>query len=738
MLIFLMAAIALVGDDPGPVDGTVQTPAGHAVAGAAVYLSADDRPRPDGSLRSIAKTESDVAGRFHFDAPPSPAFPSLRSGRVWAYAPGFGLGAAHYRAAGEMKPIVIELTEATRQPVRVVDGQGQPVPGVTVLPFSAWAPYFESKTAARLPEDLAEALGGASGPDGVAEMAQLTAGTPLLTFLVRSKAIGTQRVAVDLGDGSQPPKVVVANGGAVRGRVVREDGKSTEGLEVAIESRGPKGAAWWPVRPPGGPVRVGLGSEFRTPDCLMRGYDYQFRVQADGLNSARSAWLPAPSDGVVVVAKELVLTPTRTVAGRVVDRSGRVIAGAEVIRAGDGPERTATVSDAEGRFRLGGYGEGPALVAARADGYRWGGSLVADGETVVALTRLDEEPERAMPSLPPAPADELIAKSRRLLAPVLDEAMKGQDAAQKCRALRVLAEVAPREARDLAIEAGLATDVPLGRILAPGLARLDLAAALQLVEGQPDPGTRARMLVEVADALPPGPDSRKVPLLVRAAVAAGDSANADDRARNFSAVAERFAELGEMEKALPLYAKAREAAAALGAAAPARGLAAGRLARVDPAAAIPLIREIPDPRQRSVAIMNLAARVAAARPHDFDAVLGSFDRDDWNWSEFLACDRMAPVDRAHAERIADGMDTPYHRGLAFLCLAHGLARTEPEAAERAFHRALAEIEADPDAVRAVALDPLTMTRTVEEIDPALVPEFLWFAASRRRPLAVPR
>ena len=61
----------------------------------------------------------------------------------------------------------------------------------------------------------------------------------------------------------------------------------------------------------------------------------------------------------------MIQRPLRTISGRVVDRQGKPVAGIEVFQSGDGPERTSTKTDADGRFTLGGFRQGPVFLFAR-------------------------------------------------------------------------------------------------------------------------------------------------------------------------------------------------------------------------------------------------------------------------------------------------------------------------------------------------------------------------------------
>ena len=96
------------------------------------------------------------------------------------------------------------------------------------------------------------------------------------------------------------------------------------------------------------------------------------------------------------------MRPSRTIRGQVVDRQRKPVAGVEVFQSGDGPKRTSTKTDAEGRFSLGGFRQGPVFLFVHGDPFRFQGRLVKPAETdvTIELTRMSERPAREMKMLP--------------------------------------------------------------------------------------------------------------------------------------------------------------------------------------------------------------------------------------------------------------------------------------------------------------------------------------------------
>ena len=85
----------------------------------------------------------------------------------------------------------------------------------------------------------------------------------------------------------------------------------------------------------------------------MIGLPYRVAVRATGKEPILSDWITIGDQPRALPL--MVQRPFRTVRGRVVDRQGKPVVNIEVFQSGDGPERTATHTDADGRFSLGGF-----------------------------------------------------------------------------------------------------------------------------------------------------------------------------------------------------------------------------------------------------------------------------------------------------------------------------------------------------------------------------------------------
>ncbi len=128
-------------DAPAVIRGSVLQPDGRPAAGARVAAFRYDlqfTPRPN--RPPLASTTADHDGRFELTLPksqfrkgtgrPNP----LRVGFILAEADGFGFQAVDWAAIDAAQPLTLKLTPDFPIRGRMVDLEGRPVPGVTVLP----------------------------------------------------------------------------------------------------------------------------------------------------------------------------------------------------------------------------------------------------------------------------------------------------------------------------------------------------------------------------------------------------------------------------------------------------------------------------------------------------------------------------------------------------------------------------------------------------------------------------
>ncbi len=486
---------------------------------------------------------------------------------------------------------------------------------------------------------------------------------------------------------------------------------------------------------------------FQTPDNLLVGSPYRVVVRAPGMEPILSDWITIGDKPRVLLP--MIQRPLRTLSGRVVDRQGKPLAGIEVFQSGDGPERTATKSAADGRFMLSGFRQGAIFLFARGDGFRFFGQLIKPGDRdiTVELTRTSERPAVEMRMLPdPIPPEESRALALRLIKPYLDD-FENESEATKVRALRLLATADPVGVLHTLETVELASSRVKSAIkieAAGALARTDPARAEAVARAIEVPELQVMGLLTVVHALPDQERDRKLALLGRAAVQTKAVTVPRIRLDQIGEVAERWFELGEKEKAkallaegLPLANKTAVAAAAL------RGRFAARLSLVDPALALAIVEAFPasDTYYVNLALRNIAFRLAADNPALAERVLRKIRQESGrDWLPPAVAWRMAKVDPARAVSFVEESQRSLDHPQMFLFLALGLKTRDTAAALDAFQTAMRGI--DRSMIEGSEYAPMrpkieVLLPLVEQIDPALVPEYFWRVVATRPSLGDP-
>ncbi len=346
---------------------------------------------------------------------------------------------------------------------------------------------------------------------------------------------------------------------AVAGRVLGPGGVPVEGARVRItekEVRPGLTAAPHQLNQPGmGQILTGPDGTFRSPKELDREHRaYQVDISAPGYQSGRTAMIETGAEEVLTFPDVALrrLIAVRAVSGRVVDREGRPVAGALVSQAGDGPRRTEATTDGDGKFRLAGVYNGPALVFAERESFRFGGAIVGEGPVEVRLARVGEPPIAALKSLPPSMTRaEERALGRELIAPVLADARSGSLENAAARVVPALARLDPE--RVLEMIEDRVVGQPAEALGAVVLARFedDPGRAAATIEADSDPVSRGRTFLALADAVPPS-DPRRREFLDRALAEArkGDGGGSA-RVALFGQIGDRWLDLGDVARATP-------------------------------------------------------------------------------------------------------------------------------------------------------------------------------------------
>ena len=429
---------------------------------------------------------------------------------------------------------------------------GTPMVGVKVTPRRFSVPNVRGGKLDTLPGIFAERIAQVTDADGKVTFTAFPRKLSMSQVIVSASGLGSQVVLATDGVTGTAERLdlTLEPAGALAGRVTRNDGKSPEGLIVRVAS----GNSGDPVAFDGGPIRVGADGTYRTPPSLLHETRYRVVIRDDELGEVSSDLIDAPGAGKIATVPALVFEALHQVSGRVVDRQGKPITGAEVIQAGHGPVRTTAATNVNGRFNLGGFRSGPALIAAHAEGFRYGGRIVADGENQIVLTRLSEKPERPMPTLPRVlAAEEARALTHRLLDSYLAEAIAAKEESAISQSLHSLVPIDPAMALAWLNQLSVRNDRSVRGEVVSWIALTDLDEAIVVAQAFREPGDRARALVSVVDSLPNDQKAQRMAVLEKALIEARAAANPDDRMLQLGEVGERLCEIGENEKAKPLF-----------------------------------------------------------------------------------------------------------------------------------------------------------------------------------------
>jgi hypothetical protein len=680
---------------------------------------------------TLASTTTDGQGRFRLPWPPlaSPGRGLTANGNrshLFSYRQESALAVG--RTFDRSNRLV--LPEAAPRAVTVQRADGKPLAGVKLMPRLI---HVFNGPIAEIPVSLAAQLAATTGPDGKATLTSLAARDELMAVRVAADSLAEQDIVLVDRTASAtrtgPVIVTIQATSRISGRIVDEQDRGVSGQAVEVWTLG-SSLNPCPVGFAGGPVRTGPDGSFQTPQTLRAGSTFRVVVRAPGKDVILGGWIrlePKPADLPAMVLGEL-----RTLRGRVVDRTGKPVAGAEVLQRGDGPEPTSARTDANGRFSLGGFRSRPAILFARHEGFRFHGQLVRPlhDDATIALTRRDEPPPRVMKPVPPPelPADSR-AIARRLIEPVLEMALRRKDAEAAVNVLVNLAAVDPGAALEKLDSANLADPQARMRVrlaVIQNLARTDPEEAAGLAEAIPDADLAAYSLLNIVKALPADRRPMKLDLLDRALLKARAATDVGARLRHTAGVARWWCDLGEVEKArkllaetLPVgsqYAKKTDVR---------RGFFAASLARFDLPAAMALASDLSERHKDRVRCL-MASQLAGTNPAESERL--------WNeakgsvYSEMLeVCWRLASSDPVRARRIAakaaERGDPNY-----YIVLALGLAPRDKAAARAALQEGIDWVDRRMD-------DPLsdfrvggflrTALEVVDRIDPALAADVFW-------------
>jgi len=559
-------------------------------------------------------------------------------------------------------------------------------------------------------------------------------------------------------DSEEPLVIALSAGDAVlpAGRVLGPDGAPVAGATVELWERWEEGGRERTESVfrfhPNLLILTDAEGHFRAPRPLPNRGTFRATVSVPGYPPAETEWTHL-TDPEATHLPDLLLEGTRTITGVIIDSDGAPVAEARVFQSGDGPAATETVTDAEGRFELGGFVAGPVWLFAEKTGYRFQGSATPER---IELRRLDEPPAGPTGTLPPLPRGEELAVVRALYAELEREARESGNRGALLRPLGLRSLYDPLgvldELKTSPLPQAWFRD-SLRRKVANTLLRSDVEEALAVAATMEGASWRCRSLLDAAAILWEEREEERREILAEALVEARAIEDPSSRLIKLSRVAGGFADVEDHDAARSILAEALELAEELppvdlDAFVP--GYCAVELAAYDLETALALVAEIPDRLEADPArhLASIAHELADRDPAAAERVLARVKH--WNQERILprVVHRMAPVDLPRARRLARTIESPYLRAHAEAGIALALVDAGGDAAGVApelLESAYAQLEAKAcsgehvgsgssnAACVAAALLPI-----VERAAPERLPEFFWRSLAMRPPWPEPR
>jgi len=512
-------------------------------------------------------------------------------------------------------------------------------------------------------------------------------------------------------------EVTARAGGASTPKPLKFDSAGTGSLELKLESRSlvsmkgrvvdeggrPVAGATvetWRASPEntiGGERQVGAvtstgpDGRFETPRELVPGESFAVRVSAPGKVVERTAWVRANSED----ALEIALRALAVVAGSLREADGTPVVGARVAVCGDAPAPVESATDAQGRFRLEGLLPGKVFLLFEHRGRVSG--KVADPSAGSLDWKLDaaEAPLRTLPAA--APRERELEIARSLVDPRVKKAVDDKKPDDVYLALRDAAWAAPSLAL-AQVEAGAldgwrADFVRGAAVQALQVDRPDDALAVSgLVQGA---YSRAWGSLKMAESAPESARQRKIELLADAAVRAQEVQDPAQRLTVLVRVAENLLALGEEKTARSIVDRITPIAESLPReewAGYARGRFAELLARFDLARALMIVEGLKDSFERVRHRGNIAHKIASTQPEAAERTLNTQGRQDFEWERWVP---RVCHDMATIDRErAVGIaerTAIMGKAQALGAIALAIAKTDPKAAAKLLDEAIAAL-----------------------------------------------
>lgn len=703
------------------------------IAGVRVWLRS--------GLPSGARGDTDVAGRLTVHVLPCAVWPMPTRIPADYYTPKGTLipGAEVADTTEAVSLKVIELARGVPVRGRVVDGNNLPLAGAEIA--GLWNP----------PRGLAATLHTWSNAEGEFTTNAIAPQMPVLLWARHRESTSVHSVTAQSGGepvtlivGKEPGvsldgRVVDAAGQPIAGAIVRVAAQLLQSVNIRNNDLG------YLLFAGNDRLITDADGRFHTPPSLRPNAAYSLDVNAPGMLPSETEAIE-PGSWHTTHFADVVLRPAprlRSISGRVVDRLGQPLAGAAVWQSGDGPRRTRSTADVDGRFQLGGIYDSPAYLFVRKDGYRLQGARIAADEKACTITlRRNDEPALVMETLPPLPSfKEQCDLTMSLVAPLVPMLSEPVFRQEHQDLLRIVARSDP--ARGLEIADKILTNPGFKSVARQSatlsLAFTDIEEALAVVPLVEVPWIGVETCVFACDELMDAPREHRTALLEAALVHARTEPDPGFKARELGRIAVRWLDLGDRDRGTALLREGQALAEALPGPNGQGGLFAGALARIDGPAALRLIDGYSG-NQLNNYRCDVARGLADHDPVEAERLFRLIESPAAPFRMRLApLARMTAAGSERAARLARTFIDPCERAFALGTVAHGLAAKDRGAAAGLLEEAYsfldhaAQLGPTQYGRRDEALTAAALLPVAERLDPALVEGYLRRALSLRVP-----